>query len=114
MVPQRRNLLRFCLGPFERARHSKCSCAPSLPWLGRSPHQLIEREQMVIGGVHSPEGVEVRLSIAMLLLPLGHLIAKVMPAEAVIRWAANSHARTNIRLRTVALEARLSYARVAT
>ena len=98
--PQRRNLLHFCRGPVEPARHSECSCVPSLLWLRRSPHQLIECEPMVVGRVDSPEGAKVNQSIAMLLLPTALFGSAI--------WA-----RTNSRLLPVASDMRISHGRVA-
>jgi predicted signal transduction protein with EAL and GGDEF domain len=48
------------------------------------------------------------------VVALGLLFVKPMPAEAVFRWAANWQARTSICLPSVAFDARISYARVAT
>jgi hypothetical protein len=82
---------------------------------------------MVIDRAHPPEGVEVRLSIAILLLLLtgpswlrsyelrvvvgyeaGYdtalLIAQPMPAESVIRREANWQARTEFRVAPLAPE----------
>jgi hypothetical protein len=85
---------------------------------------------MVIDPAHSPEGVEVRLSIAILLFlltgpsrlrfhelrvvvgyeagydtTLALLIAKPMPAVAVTRWEANWQAHTEFRLPPLAYDA---------
>jgi len=117
---------------------ARCSCAPSLPWLRRSPHQLIDREPMVVGRADSLEGAKVNQSIAMLLLPTSlldsaltsftfisvyaascdavhaHIFAKPMPPDGVLSWvAANWRARTTICILPVASTFRISHIRVA-
>jgi hypothetical protein len=92
---------------------------------------------MVVDRADSPEGANLKQSIAMLLLSTtlfgsaitsftypsvyviscdaahAYFLAKPMPAEAVIRWVANRWARTNIRLPPIASNFRISHRRVA-
>jgi hypothetical protein len=108
-----------------------------LLWLRRSPHQLIDREPMVVGRADSLDGAKVNQSIAMLLLSASlfgsaltsltfpsvyvascdavhaRIFAKPMAAEAVLTWVANWCARAKIRVLPVASGFRNSQIRVA-
>jgi hypothetical protein len=127
----------FVLGRLSVPDTSSARACPSLPWLRRGPHQLIERKPMVVDPTDSPEGANVKPSIAMLLLSTtlfgsaitsftyssvsaarrdaahAHFLAKPMSAEAVIPWVANWWVRANIRLAPVASDFRTSPIRVA-
>jgi hypothetical protein len=112
-------------------------CAPLLPSLRRSPHQLIEREPMVVDRAYSPEGPRVNQSIATLSLPTAlfvsaitsrtipsanaasrdaayaHIFAKPTPAEGLIPSVANWWGPKIIPLPPTASKFRTSHIRVA-
>jgi hypothetical protein len=112
--------------------------APPLLWLRRGAHQLIKREPMVVDRVDSPEGVEVRLSMAPLLLLtvlVGSAImsfellsvyeagddrhpsitshSQPMSAEAIVFRGANGWVRTDRHLPPIASDFWVSHMRVA-